>query len=128
MILFCDSLFLGFIVMAFTAHQVLDAATSIIERYHLSASFFGILVLGVASALPELSTSLLAALEGKGRISAGILLGSNVTNPLFAAGIGAMISTYTVSEALNFWDLPFKILTGLIIFIFYWHQITRDQF
>ena len=34
--------------------------------------------------------------EKESGMSAGILLGSNVTNPMFAVGLGAIISTYTV--------------------------------
>lgn len=113
---------LSFIIMAFVADEVLDASTVLVETLPISASFFGVILLGVASALPELTTSLIAILKGRKHISAGILIGSNITNPLFGLGLGALISTYTVPNVTVFYDLPFKIGVALLIFYFLWRR------
>ncbi len=68
------------------------------DRLPIIASFFGVLVLGVATALPELTTALVSIAKGEKDISAGLLIGSNVTNPLLGIGLGAMISTYTLPD------------------------------
>ncbi len=109
---------LGFVVMGFAADRVLDASTVLLESMSISASFFGIILLGVASALPELTTSLVAILKGKRDVSAGILIGSNITNPLFGIGIGALISEYVVPNVVVFYDLPVKIGTAFLIYYF----------
>jgi cation:H+ antiporter len=84
--------------------------------------------LGVAVALPELTTSLIAVFKKKKAISAGILIGSNVTNPMFALGLGALISTYTVPHVIILFDLPFKIFTALLILYFLWkHEILKKK-
>ncbi len=114
---------LAFIIMAFVADRVLNASTLLVESLPISASFFGIIVLGIASALPELMTSLIAVVKKKKGMSAGILIGSNITNPLFGIGLGALISTYSVSKVLVIYDLPFKILAGLLLYyLLYKHQ------
>ncbi|MFH1440009.1 MAG: sodium:calcium antiporter [Candidatus Woesearchaeota archaeon] len=113
-----------FIVMAFTADEVLNASTILVSVLPISASFFGIILLGIASALPELMTSLVAMYNKRGEISAGILIGSNVTNPLFGIGIGALISSYTVPNVIIFFDLPVKIATACLIFYYLWR--TED--
>ena len=108
----------GFTIMAFVANLVLDASTVLVGMLPISASFFGIVLLGVASALPELTTSLIAVFKGKKDISAGILIGSNITNPLLGIGLGALISTYTVPNVTVFFDLPVKIVTAGLLYYF----------
>ncbi|PIN87580.1 hypothetical protein COV12_03095 [Candidatus Woesearchaeota archaeon CG10_big_fil_rev_8_21_14_0_10_32_24] len=107
-----------FIIMAVIADEVLNASTIIIQSLNISASFFGVIALGIASALPELTTSLIAVLKKKEDISAGILIGSNITNPLLGIGLGALISTYTVPNVVIFYDLPVKIGTAALIYYF----------
>lgn len=108
----------GFAVMGFIAQHVLGAAENLVDLLPVSASMLGLLILGTASALPELATSLLAIRKGEKGMSAGILIGSNVTNPLFALGLGALISSYSVSKVIVFFDLPFKIATAVLIYWF----------
>ena len=107
--------------MAISAHFLISNSVVLVDMLPVSASFFGAIILGVASAFPELITSLIALLKKKTKISAGILIGSNITNPMFALGLGSMISGFSVTKSLVFFDLPFKILTGLIILIFLWN-------
>ncbi|MBU0460357.1 MAG: hypothetical protein KJ597_03260 [Nanoarchaeota archaeon] len=108
----------SFIIMAVVADEVLDASTVLVATLPISASFFGVIILGIASALPELTTSLIAILKKRGSISAGILIGSNITNPLFGIGLGALISTYAVPNVVVLYDLPVKIITAFVILFF----------
>jgi cation:H+ antiporter len=113
---------LCFAGMALIADPVLGAATRLVALLPMSASLFGVVVLGVCTALPELMTALVAIYKGQREISAGILIGSNITNPLLGAGLGAMISGYTVPDAIVAYDLPVKILTGALIYVFLWRR------
>lgn len=119
----------SFLIMAFVANQVLDASTKLISVLPISASFFGVIFLGIASALPELTTSLVAISKGKKDISAGILIGSNITNPLLGIGLGALISTYTIPNVIVLYDLPLKIATALLIYYFLMKgkNLTKSQ-
>jgi cation:H+ antiporter len=106
----------GFSIMAVAADRVLDSAIVIAKELSFSYSFFGVLFLGVAAALPELTTSLVSALRKRGNMSAGVLIGSNITNPTFALGAGAMISGYTVPVVVTWYDMPVKIITAALIY------------
>jgi cation:H+ antiporter len=112
----------SFVIIGFATHEVLNASTILVASLPISASFFGVILLGIASALPELTTSLIALFKGKKDISAGILIGSNVTNPLFGIGIGALISGYSVANVVTFFDLPVKIATAFMIYYFLWRN------
>lgn len=107
----------GFVVMAVAADRVLDSAIVIVEQTVSSYSFFGVLILGTATALPELSTSMIGVFRKRSAVSAGILIGSNITNPALALGLGALISTYKVPFVIIWYDLPLKIATAVLLYI-----------
>jgi len=112
----------SFIVMAYAANKVISASTILVAELPISASFFGVILLGIASALPELTTALVAIFKNKKGISAGVLIGSNVTNPLLGLGLGALISGYTIPKVTMLYDLPVKIGIAGLIFWFLWRN------
>lgn len=112
----------SFIAMGLLADPVLAAAERLVALLPFSASLFGVLVLGICAALPELMTALVSILKGQRDIAAGILIGSNITNPLFGAGLGALISGYAVPAVIVVYDLPVKIATGALLFVFLWRR------
>jgi cation:H+ antiporter len=128
-LVFVGLVILCFVGMALIADPVLGAATRLVAQLPMSASLFGIVVLGVCTAMPELMTALVSIYKGQREISAGILIGSNITNPLLSAGLGAMISGYTVPNAIVTYDLPVKILTGALIYVFLWRRqdLSRSE-
>ena len=119
---------ISFILISFATEFILNLSEHIVASTGISASFFGILILGVIAALPELSTSLVAVLKHKKEISAGVLIGSNITNPLLALGMGAMISSYSVPSVVLIYDLPVKIVTAILLYIFLFrHEDLRKR-
>ncbi|MBW3018322.1 hypothetical protein KY325_04125, partial [Candidatus Woesearchaeota archaeon] len=119
---------ISFVAMAIAADFLITNSTILIKALPISASFFGIILLGIASAFPELTTSILAIKKKRARISAGILIGSNITNPMLALGLGAIISTYTVPKVIFAYDLPFKIGTALLILLFLWKGRLKKKY
>jgi cation:H+ antiporter len=99
---------------------VLQITEKIVVLTGLGGSLIGVITLGVASALPELTTALSGIKNGDSGITLGTLVGSNVTNPLVAIGGGAMISTYWVPRGLLHWDLPWEIITGCLLWMILW--------
>ncbi len=111
---------ISFVVMGLAANEVLKASEVLVEVLPISASFFGVIVIGIAAALPELTTALVALRKKRKGMSMGVLIGSNITNPTFALGLGAIVSTYVVPNVIIWYDLPVKILGALLIFAFLW--------
>ena len=99
---------------------VLSATEVIVDRTGVGGSLIGVVTLGVASALPELTTALAGIRHKEAGVSLGTLVGSNITNPLLAIGGGAMISTYAVPRPLIAWDLPWATLTGALLWAILW--------
>jgi len=94
------------------AQTVLGVIERVVSATGVGGSLIGVVTLGVASALPELTTALAGARRNAQGISLGTLVGSNITNPLVAIGLGALVSTYAVPRPLLVWDLPWATLSG----------------
>ena len=104
---------LGLVGVLVGAFLILGEVQSVVERFGLSGSMVGVVTLGLASALPELSTVVDAIRRRAPNLALGTLFGSNVVNPLIGIGLGGTISTYAVPESVVLWDLPFKIAVGV---------------
>lgn len=105
-----------------TSIVVLQLTEEIVSRTGLGGSLIGVMTLGVASALPELTTAISGVKNGDHGLPLGTLIGSNVTNPLVAIGGGALISTYWVPGPLVAWDLPWETLTGAFLWAVLWFR------
>ena len=119
----------GLTIIIFSAEYILRVAEFFVRGYGVGGSLIGILVIGVATALPELTTSITAILKGASSISIGTLIGSNITNPMFALGLGAMISSYQVPRPVIVYDIPVKIVTAILLMWFLWRnsKFTRKE-
>jgi cation:H+ antiporter len=104
-------------ITVLAASQVLALTEVVVNRTNISGSLIGVVTLGVASALPELTTALAGIRQKEHGISLGTLVGSNITNPLVGIGGGAIISTYAVPNPLIWWDLPWATITGIILWL-----------
>ncbi|MBD3310828.1 calcium/sodium antiporter [Candidatus Woesearchaeota archaeon] len=113
----------GMVLLLAGAHWAVDSARTISQMMGWSGSFVGTMILGVGTALPELTTALTGVRKGSHSISLGVLVGSNITNPLLALGIGAMISGYLVEQSLMVFDIPFWFFISLFALLFFW----KDQ-
>ena len=102
------------------AQLVLRITQSVVRTTGIGGSFIGVITLGVASALPELTMALSGLRHDADGVSIGTLVGSNITNPLVAIGGGALLSTYWVPRPLIFWDLPWETVTGALLLGILW--------
>ena len=114
----------GFGVLFLSTELVVGSAIALAEVWGVAQSFIGVLVVGVGTGLPELSTSVRAALKKAHGISLGTIVGSNITNPMLALGVGAMASGTGIlvnPELLRF-DIPYLFVVTLLALGLIWHR------
>ena len=109
---------LSFIGLIVGANFLLQSSEKIVMITGLGASLIGVVSIGVVSAAPEFFTAIYGVRHKAVGISLGTLIGSNITNPLFGIGIGALISKYIVPKALVIWDLPMAVVTASLLLIY----------
>lgn len=93
---------------------VVDSATSIATSLGMSEKLVGLTIVAIGTSLPELVTSVVAAIKGEEDIALGNILGSNIFNILLIIGLSSAISPIAVSNNLLF-DFIFLIIVTLII-------------
>ncbi len=69
-----------------------DAATALAKIFGMSERFIGLTIVALGTSLPELVTSVTAAVKGKSDIAIGNIVGSNIFNILFVVGTAAVIT------------------------------------
>jgi len=73
------------------AQVLIDAAVVIMTAFGLSEKFIGLTIVAVGTSLPELATSIVAAMRKEMDISIGNLVGSNVFNILCVIGAAGLV-------------------------------------
>ncbi|MBW2367883.1 MAG: calcium/sodium antiporter [Deltaproteobacteria bacterium] len=81
----------GIIGVVAGAQIVVDAAVKIMETLGVSEKFVGLTIVAFGTSLPELATSVVAAMRKEMDISIGNLVGSNVFNILSVIGVAAIV-------------------------------------
>jgi cation:H+ antiporter len=115
----------GMIVLLISSSIVLKIVELIVNKTGVGGSLIGVVTLGVASALPEMITAISGLRQKATGISLGTLIGSNITNPLVAIGLGSLISTYYIPRPLIYWDLPMETITAAALLI--WLFMTKKK-
>lgn len=105
---------LGIIGVVIGGQMVVDSATNIATAFGMSEKLIGLTIVAVGTSLPELVTSMIAAIKGENDIALGNVFGSNIFNILLILGVSATISPISVSAQLGI-DLIFLIVVTVIL-------------
>lgn len=95
----------GLAGLVYGGNLFVDSATELARQLGVSDKFIAVTVLAGGTSLPELATSLVAALKGRDQLALGNILGSNVFNILLILGGSALITplsfaSVTAADAL----------------------------
>ena len=112
-------LLLGIVGLKFGGDLTVDNAVFVAEKLHISEKIISMTVLAIGTSLPELVTSVTAALKGDSDIAIGNIIGSCIFNILLIIGLSAAITplTYNVSYNIQMFTLMFAMIL-LAIFPF----------
>lgn len=108
---------LGCIGLAVGGKWIVDGAVHIARSFGLSESLIALTVIAVGTTLPEITTSVMAALKKNADIAVGNVIGSNIFNIFFVLGISSIIRPIPYST-MNNTDIVVAISVHLILLIF----------
>ena len=91
--------FVGAAMIVFGSDITVDAASAIAKLFGMDDRLIGLTIVAFGTSLPELVTSVTAALKGKTDIAVGNIVGSNIFNILFVVGTTALITSVEYSSA-----------------------------
>lgn len=104
------------------ADWLVDGAVSLATVAGVSPAVIGLTVVAVGTSLPELATSVVAALRGHSEIAAGNVVGSNLFNLLGILGIGALVRPL---DAVGFHRLDFAVMGGFAVAMYVLMRLGR---
>lgn len=91
------SILIGGALIVWGADVTVDAATELALIFGMSDRLIGLTIVAFGTSLPELVTSVTAAVKGKADIAVGNIVGSNIFNILFVVGTTALITPVVYS-------------------------------
>lgn len=101
-----------------------DSATGLARTLGISDKFIAVTILAGGTSLPELATSLVAALKGRDQLALGNILGSNVFNILLILGASACITPLSLSS-VTLVDAGILVLSILLLLL--WAYTGRRE-
>lgn len=107
----------GIIGLKIGGDLTVENATKLAEIFNVSEKIIGLTILAIGTSLPELVTSVTAAIKGNSDIAIGNSIGSNIFNILFIIGVSAIISPLTYNFTYNI-QTGILILSTIILLIF----------
>ena len=107
----------GLAALIYGGQLFVDGATGIARNLGVSESIIGLTLVAGGTSLPELATSIVAALKKNPEIAIGNVIGSNLFNIFFVLGCSASITPLHLSGITNF-DLFTLVGSSILLWLF----------
>ncbi|SDE24234.1 calcium/sodium antiporter [Ruegeria marina] len=120
-------LVLGLVGLPMGAHLLVDNASIIARTYGVTETVIGLTLVAVGTSLPELATTVMAALRRQADVALGNVIGSNMFNLLAIIGIATLFGPIPVDPAFLVFDLWVMLAASLLLipFVFLKMDINR---
>ena len=105
----------GLVLLVFGSTGLINGAITIAKSFGVSELVIGLTIVAAGTSLPELATSVIAAMKGERDIAVGNVVGSNIFNILSVLGLSSLVSPngIEVSAAAIQFDIPVLIAVAV---------------
>ncbi|WP_281824313.1 calcium/sodium antiporter [Jannaschia rubra] len=120
-------LLIGLIGLPLGANLLVNGATSIARSVGVSETVIGLTLVAVGTSLPELATTVMAAIRRHADVALGNVIGSNLFNLLGIMGVAVLVGPVPVEATFLSKDLWVMLAATLMLvpFVFWGRDITR---
>lgn len=108
---------LGLAALIFGGQVFVNGAIGIARSFGISEAVIGVTIVAVGTSLPELATSVVAAMKKNPEIAIGNVIGSNLFNIFFILGCSATITPLFPKGISNF-DLTWLVVSSVLLWFF----------
>ena len=120
----------GIIALFLGGKLLVDNAVILAKLAGLSEALIGFTIVAIGTSLPELVTSVIAAMKKQDDLAVGNIVGSNIFNIFWILGLTSTIVPIPFNTAMNL-DLMVNIGATVLLFLFMFvhsrHRINRWQ-
>ena len=107
----------GLVAIVLGARLLVDGAIGIASAAGVSQAVIGLTIVAIGTSLPELVTSVIAAVRGHGDVAFGNVLGSNIYNILGIGGTVAVIAPTDIPPEIVRFDCLVMVGVSVLILI-----------
>lgn len=107
------------------AQLIVPSATNIATNYGVSQSVIGLTIVALGTSLPELATSVVAALKKNSDIALGNVIGSNIFNVFLVLAGSAVVRPLPTYQGINI-DLIMTAAGSLLVLLFIYSNKERS--
>lgn len=120
-------LVLGLIGLPLGADILVDSSIAIATAYGVSETVIGLTLVAVGTSLPELATTVMAAIRRHADVALGNVIGSNMFNLLGIIGISALVGPIPVDVGILTFDIWVMLAASLVLapFVFLQWRLGR---
>jgi len=119
----------GLALLVIGADRLVEGAVEIAESLGVDRLVIGLTIVALGTSMPELATSVIAAIRGEREIAVGNIVGSNIMNILAIAGFTMIVAPdgVPVADAILRLDLPVMLAVAIacLPIFFRGHRIER---
>lgn len=127
---YTDTLYIvaGLFILVEGSQLLIDNATTIARHIGVSEAVIGLTIVAAGTSMPELATSIVAALKKNPEIALGNVVGSNLFNVLCISGITSLIHPIE-AKTVNHIDLLVMLGVSLLLLPLAWtrNRISRGE-
>ena len=107
----------GLIGLTFGGQMIVNSATVIARAFGVSEAVIGITLVSIGTSIPELATSVVAAIQGKTDIAVGNVVGSNIFNTFLILGTTAAVRPLPLG-GITLMDIGVCIAATILLQVF----------
>ena len=108
-------LILGLALLVFGSQALVNSASDIATELGVSDLVIGLTVVAIGTSLPEVATSVLAAIRGQRDLAVGNAIGSNLFNLLAVLGVTAVVSPNAIPVAASAVQVDIPVMIAVAI-------------
>ncbi|TRZ67467.1 MAG: sodium:calcium antiporter [Methanothrix sp.] len=118
----------GMVLLYLGAKYLIASILDIAVTLGIDAAVVSFILVALGTSLPEVSTAIVAAKNGRGDIAIGTVIGSNAFNVLIVLGAISFMGDVMVSETFIYAALPAVVLISVLLgFMVLGNKITRFE-
>lgn len=107
----------GLVALICGSNLLVDNAVIIAQKLGMSEALIGLTIVAAGTSMPELATSVVAAMKKRSDIAIGNVVGSNIFNILLILGVAGIIYPIHTPD-INIADSLFVVGTGVLLWLF----------
>lgn len=114
----------GLAALVWGGDKFVDSASTLARHIGMSEATIGLTIVAIGTSLPELATSIVAAVKGQSALAVGNVIGSNIFNVLLILGVASVVAPLPFA-GVTLVDLWTLVGASVLFLIFGWFFRTR---